>query len=124
MTDLKSSAPADPLIAAKIVYGLFALGFLVPVLAPLAAVILAYISRGKDDMLDTHVDFQIKTFWISLALSVAIFATSVTLIGLGAAVPLAIFTTVWVLARSISGGMVAFKCEPIQSVGAFGFIAR
>ena len=119
MTD----TPPNPM-PAKIIYALLALGLVFPVLPPLAGVIYAYVARGESEVLDSHLTFQIRTFWIALVLTVLCVLASATVIGLLLAVVCAIFAVVWALARLISGVALALKEQPIRSVAAMGFLAR
>lgn len=119
-----TTTPAAALTSAKIVYALFALDILIPGLPALVGVIIAYISRGKDATADSHLNFQIRTFWITLLLVVLCIAASATLVGIIIAVPCAIFAAVWALVRLITGGFLALNGQPITSVGAGGFVAR
>ena len=54
-----------------VIYGLFAVSFLIGV-AAIAAVVIAYLQRGKplSDMQASHIEWQIRTFWWGLLLAV------------------------------------------------------
>jgi uncharacterized membrane protein len=119
-----ATTPAATLMPAKIVYALFALAILIPGLPALIGVIIAYVSRGKDATADSHLDFQIRTFWITFLLMVLSFVAAATMIGVIIAVPCAIFAMVWALVRVITGGLLALNGQPVTSVGAGGFVAR
>lgn len=106
------------LMPAKIVYGLFAIGYIVA-LTTLAGVIYAYLSRGKDAVLDSHLQFQIRTFWISLALAVLAFVTM--FVGVGLLVWA--FLAVWGLIRVISGFLLANDGKPITGTKYLGVMA-
>ncbi|WP_376870216.1 DUF4870 family protein [Albirhodobacter sp. R86504] len=123
MTNMTFAGPSD-FTPAKIVYGLFVLGAVLPVLAPVAGVIYAYITRGKAADLDTHLDFQIRTFWIGFLLAGLALIASITMVGIVIAVPLWVFTAVWLLVRLISGIVLVMRDTPISSTGAMGFVAR
>ena len=47
---------------AIVVYALFALGYFT-VITSIAGVILAYLARGKNALVDSHLTFMIRTFW-------------------------------------------------------------
>jgi len=70
-------------------YGLYTLAFLLPV-AALVGVVVAYLQRGKSlsSFQDSHVVWQIRTFWLTLIASVIAFAIPFLLGFLGALVAL------------------------------------
>lgn len=112
------------LMPAKIIYGLMGAGFILPILPTLAGVIYAYVARGTDAIVNSHLDFQIRTFWVGLVLSVICFVASATVVGIVVAIPVGLFALVWVLLRLITGFVRAMRDEPITSVGTMGFVAR
>lgn len=83
---LPAATPAPRTAEARkwvtLVYALYAASLLVAVTLPIG-VVFAYIKR--DDVagswLQSHVRWQIRTFWISLAIGVAVFVLSFVLIG-------------------------------------------
>ncbi|WCQ98059.1 DUF4870 family protein [Paracoccus aestuarii] len=111
-------APERNLTPAKIVYGLYAIGYLVAITA-LAGLVYAYFSRGRDAVLDSHLTFQIRTFWISLA--IALLAAVTMLIGIG--VLIWAFLTVWGLVRVISGFLLANDGKPVTGTRYLGMMA-
>lgn len=113
-----SSGGSDVLMPAKIVYGLYALSFFIGITS-LAGVIYAYMSRGKDPVLDTHLRFQIRTFWISLALAFA--GGILTWVFIGVLVLL--FLVIWGLIRVISGFLLASDGQPIRGTKYWGILA-
>ncbi|CAM3149019.1 hypothetical protein PANO111632_05245 [Paracoccus nototheniae] len=116
--DPSRTLTAPDLTPAKIVYGLYALGYLVG-LTTLVGVVYAYVSRGKDPVLDSHLQFQIRTFWISLAIALLAFVTIV--IGIGFLVWA--FLTVWGLIRVISGFLLANDGKPVTGTRYWGIMA-
>ncbi|WP_378943817.1 DUF4870 family protein [Paracoccus sp. R86501] len=94
--------PQNDLMPAKVVYGLFAVGYLVA-LTTLAGVVYAYMSRGQNSVLDSHLRFQIRTFWISLL--IGLIAMITMMIGIGFLIWA--FLAVWGLVRVISGFLLA-----------------
>jgi len=119
MTDTPPSpVSTDPLMPAKIVYGLYALGYVIGITS-LAGVIYAYVTRGKDALLDTHLSFQIQTFWISLLLGIVGFITM--FVGVGFLVFL--FLLVWGLTRIITGFVLANDGKPITGTKYLGIVA-
>ncbi|MGQ3674374.1 DUF4870 family protein [Xanthobacter sp. TB0139] len=113
-----SSGGSNALMPAKIVYGLYALGFFVG-LTSLVGVIYAYMSRGKDPVLDTHLRFQIRTFWISLALAFAGAILTTVFVG----VLVLLFLVIWGLIRVISGFLLANDGQPVRGTKYWGILA-
>ena len=110
--------PASDLMAAKLIYGLYALGYAVAVTA-LVGVVYAYLSRGRDAVLDTHLTFQIRTFWISLA--IGFLAVATLLIGIGFLIWA--FLAVWGLLRVLSGFLLAHEGKPVSGTKYWGMMA-
>lgn len=102
----------------KIVYGLYAIGYVVG-LTTLVGVVYAYISRGKDAVLDSHLQFQIRTFWISLAIALLAFVTM--MVGIGFLVWA--FLAIWGLIRVISGFLLANDGKPVTGTKHWGIMA-
>ena len=67
------ATPADNTML-HVVYGLFALSFLFGI-ASVAAVIVAYLQRGKPltEMQASHLEWQIRTFWLGLLFGIIAF---------------------------------------------------
>ncbi|MEJ6394721.1 hypothetical protein V8J82_15765 [Gymnodinialimonas sp. 2305UL16-5] len=123
MTDPSQSAPQpfggdSPYQSAFIIYILYAVGFALALTA-LAGVVYAYIERGKDPGLDTHLSFQIRTFWWGLLMLAVGVPTSFVLIGL----PILLFWAVWTLVRIITGIQLAHAQRPISGVEMLGMKA-
>lgn len=108
----------NDLMPAKIIYGLYAVGYLVA-LTTLAGVVYAYMSRGKNAVLDSHLRFQIRTFWISLLLAVVGMVTM--MVGIGFLVWA--FLAVWGLIRVVSGFLLANDGKPISGTKYWGVMA-
>ena len=90
--------PKNPYEPAIITYAIFAGSFLVPI-AAIAGLVYAYIERGKDAEIDTHLDFMIRTFWIGLAIMIVGIVLTFFFVG----VLILIFWFVWViLTRRVS----------------------
>ena len=106
------------LMPAKVVYGLYAVGYLVAV-TTLAGVIYAYMSRGQDAVLDSHLRFQIRTFWISLL--IGLLAMITMMIGIGFLIWG--FLAVWGLIRVVSGFLLANDGKPISGTKYWGVMA-
>ncbi|ABV92624.1 membrane protein-like protein [Dinoroseobacter shibae DFL 12 = DSM 16493] len=110
--------PSDPMLAVKIVYGLYAVGYFVGITS-LAGLIYAYITRGSDPLADSHFTFQIRTFWIGLGIGLVALASMV--IGIGFLIW--IFLLVWGLTRVISGFVLANDGRPITGSKYAGVLA-
>ncbi|PZQ48797.1 MAG: hypothetical protein DI556_13360 [Rhodovulum sulfidophilum] len=120
-TDTVPPPPAaSRLMPAKIVYGLYVLGYFLGGIPTLGGLIYAYLARGKDADLDSHLTLQIRTFWISLLVGlvgiVLFFA-----FGLGVLVLIAL--TVWNLTRVISGFVLALSEQPVRGTKYLGLVA-
>jgi uncharacterized membrane protein len=105
----------NPLQPAIIIYVLFGAGVFIPI-AALAGVIYAYVERGKDPVLDTHLAVQIRTFWWGLLWMVVALVLLFVLVGF--LVYLA--WIVWLAVRIITGIQLAEKRQPVQGVEAMG----
>ncbi len=108
----------NPLQPAIIIYVLLGLGIFVPFTA-LAGVVYAYVERGKDAILDSHLSFQIRTFWWGFAWIIVGFVFAFVLIGF---LIWAIWV-VWLAVRIITGIQLAQRQQPIQAVEVLGMKA-
>ncbi|MDD9718420.1 hypothetical protein PVW48_16780 [Dinoroseobacter sp. PD6] len=113
--------PKDPMLPVKIIYGLYAVGYFVG-LTSLAGLIYAYITRGSGDsdpVADSHLTFQIRTFWIGFGIALVALATMVVGIGL----LIWLFLVVWGLTRVISGFVLCNDGRPITGSKYAGVLA-
>lgn len=108
----------NPLQPAIIIYALFAAGLFVP-FAALAGVVYAYVERGKDPVLDSHLSFQIATFWWGLLAGVVGFILMFVLVGF---LVWAVWV-VWLIVRLITGFQLTQAHLPVSGTEAFGFKA-
>lgn len=106
------------LTTAKVIYALYAIGYFIPVTA-LAGVVFAYLARGRGEVLDSHLRFQIRTFWISILIG---FVAIITLV-IGIGFLIWGFLAIWGLVRVISGYLLANDGKPVSGSQAFGIIA-
>lgn len=84
---------------ANIVYVLYLSGVVVP-LTPIIGVVMAYISRDEaETWLQSHYQFQIRTFWIGFLFGLIALVLSMVLIGL-LLFPLIL---VWYIVRCVKG---------------------
>lgn len=108
----------QPLQAAIIIYALFGAGVVFP-LAALAGVIYAYVERGRDPVLDSHLNFQIATFWWGLLMIVVGAVLALVLVGF----LVWLFWIVWLVVRLITGFQLAQANQPISGTETFGLKA-
>ncbi|MDB2551842.1 MAG: DUF4870 family protein [Paracoccus sp. (in: a-proteobacteria)] len=113
-----ATGPGDPLLPAKLIYGLYAIGYAVAI-TTLVGVVYAYIARGRHPVLDTHLTFQIRTFWISLLIAVLAVVTMV--VGLGFLIWA--FLAVWGVIRVLSGFLLANDGKPVTGTKYWGMMA-
>ncbi len=118
MTDSLNPSRSDPLMPGKIIYGLYAVGFFLAVTF-LVGVVYAYLAKGRNPVLDSHLRFQIRTFWISLLIGIVGIVTSI--IGIGFLV--LIFLTVWGLVRIISGFLLLNEGKAVARTRVMGLLA-
>jgi uncharacterized membrane protein len=114
MSDLANDTPRDLSGETKIthiIYALNALGFLTGGLTSIAAIIMNYVKRDdvKGTFLESHFNWQIRTFWWSLLWAVIGFVTMVILVGF---VILAA-DCIWVIYRIIKGWLALNENKPI-----------
>lgn len=112
------ATPSDGFMPAKIIYGLYVLGYF-NLITSIVGVIYAYIARGKDPVADTHLTFQIRTFWLSLLIAVLAMITIV----IGVGFLLFLFLWIWGLIRVISGFLLANDRKPISGTKYWGMLA-
>jgi uncharacterized membrane protein len=108
------SAPESAWTVANVVYGLHTLAIVVGVIGSatvigsfvgsvpsILAVILNYVKRSeaRGTWLESHYQWQIRTFWAALAWFVLGWLLFVTVVGILIAIPLFIAITAWVVYR-------------------------
>ena len=106
------------LMPAKIIYALYALGYF-SAIPSLIGVVYAYIARGGSEIADSHLNFQIRTFWISLAIGLLAMITMI--VGIGFLIWM--FLAVWGVIRVISGFLLANEGRPITGTRYWGIMA-
>jgi len=84
--------------SAKIVYILYIIGIVFG-LTGIVGVIMAYINKGDDEVLDTHYQFQIRTFWMGLMYLVLGALLAIVLVGYF----ILLWWIVWLAIRSVKG---------------------
>lgn len=101
----------------RLVYILYFVGFAVP-LAALAGLVLAYMKRDEvGSVARSHLDFQIRSFWLGLAALVAGGILSIVLIGWAV---IALWT-IWALARFITGFLRLQEGRPVADPATLNF---
>lgn len=108
MTDAAQAYPPRPVpdhealrIMTIIVYALMLASFVSLHLAPIVAVILAYVKRpdARGTIWETHFDTAISTFWVSLVILLVAVPLCFVLIG----IPIVVGLVIWYLYRNIRG---------------------
>jgi len=115
MTQTDPGRTQPPLVSnssmALIVYILYFVGYftLIPFIV---GVIIAHVQKGSGDpLLDSHYDFQIRTFWISVLYGIVGFVLMFILIGflVGA------WWFIWSLIRNIKGILLLNENRPVPN---------
>lgn len=102
---------------AKLVYILYLVGIIIGVTG-LVGVIMAYINRGDGpDWLDTHYQFQIRTFWIGLLYMVLGTVLAVVFIGY----VILLFWLIWLIVRCVKGLKQLDKNEAVVNPTSWMF---
>jgi len=97
---------------AKAVYILYVVGWIIPIIAPIVGVIFAYIHRDDSQpWLQTHYQFQIRTFWIGVLFGVISVVTSLIYIGW----LLMLLTLIWVTIRCAKGLKLLYESAPYDN---------
>ena len=111
------SAPENDKLAVHVIFALYAanLIFQIPIVI---AVIIAYLKRGdvQGTYLETHVRWQIRTFWLWL-LMVVVGGLTIWIPGIGALI--LGFAYLWLIYRVVKGWLKLSSEEPIQGAGDF-----
>jgi len=109
-----TTTPADDKLRqlTQLVYLLQALGFVTGGMTPIAAIIINYMKREevRGTWLETHFDWQIKTFWFALLGGFIGVLTWILFIG----VLIMLATTIWVIYRIVKGWMRFSDGKPIE----------
>ncbi|PCJ31489.1 MAG: hypothetical protein COA90_05880 [Gammaproteobacteria bacterium] len=93
-----SDAPVST-STAKLVYIMFLANLIIPFLG-LIGLVMAYVNKADaPEWLQTHYQFQIRTFWISILYFVIGSILTVVIIGW----LVILFTLVWIVIRNVNG---------------------
>jgi len=109
--------PKQLTTSAHIIYGLYAASLIVGITA-LVGVIFCYAKRADaaGTWLESHIQWMIRTFWISLLIAIVAVLT-IWILGLGALIGLA--GMVWFIFRIVKGWMKANEGLAIEDPTAF-----
>ena len=99
-----------------IIYVLYLVNLLIP-FTGLVGVIMAYINKGDGNFLDSHYQFQIRTFWIGLLYAVIGILLTFIIIGY----LILIFVVIWLIVRAAKGLKYLGKQEPVPDPTSWMF---
>jgi len=100
-----------------IIYALYLANFVIP-FAAIIGVIMAYVNKGdENDFLQSHYQFQIRTFWIGLLYF--IIGSLLTLILIGWLILL--FYAIWLIIRCVKGFKYLNDQQPIPNPTSWMF---
>ena len=121
MTQIDPGRTQQPVLSntsmALIVYILYFIAYFVGITA-IVGVIIAHVQRGSGDaLLESHYDFQIRTFWIGLLYLVVGTILAFVLVGF---LVLA-WWFIWSLIRNIKGILALNENRPITSPSSWMF---
>lgn len=124
MSDNQTDSVSDaftgraPAKTATLVYILYLVGLLVPVIPFIIGVVLAYMHRERmAGWLASHSEYQIRTFWMGLLYSFVSALLMIVLIGW--LVYLAV--VVWLVVRCVKGLQAVAREEPVANPQGWGF---
>ncbi len=93
------ATPIENASTTKLIYILYLAGIVIPFVS-IIGLIMAYVNKGDAvEWIQTHYQFQIRTFWIGLLYVLIGFFTLFILIGW----LILIFATVWYIVRCVQG---------------------
>jgi uncharacterized membrane protein len=115
MTQIDPGRP-QPVVSntsmALIVYILYFVGYFSALIPSLVGVIIAHVQKGSGNaMLESHYDFQIRTFWIGVLYAIAGFVLMFVLIGF----LIWAWAFIWSLIRNIKGILALNEGRPIAN---------
>ena len=99
MNDPQLNPSTDTSTMAKVVYGLYLISIFTGITSVIG-VVIAYIYKGESSpAVQTHYQFQIRTFWIAILLSFVAALLTIAIIGFFL-FPLIV---IWVIIRCVKG---------------------
>ena len=115
MTQIEPGRPQQPIVSntsmALIVYILYFVAYFVGITA-IVGVIMAHVQKGSGDaVLESHYDFQIRTFWIGILYLVVGFVLMFVLIGF----LVWAWWFIWSLIRNIKGILLLNENRPVPN---------
>jgi uncharacterized membrane protein len=115
MTQIDPGQTRQPVVSntsmALIIYVLYIVAYFVGITA-IVGVIMAHVQKGSGDaLLDSHYDFQIRTFWIGVLYLIVGFVLMFVLIGF----LVWAWWFVWSLIRNIKGILALNENRPIAN---------
>lgn len=99
-----------------IIYILYLLNIVIP-FTGLVAVIMAYVNKGESNFLQSHYQFQIRTFWIGLLYGVIAVLLTAIVIGW----VLLLLFVIWLIVRCAIGLKHLGKQQEIPNPTSWGF---
>jgi uncharacterized membrane protein len=121
MTMTGPTEPRPPAVSnttlALIVYVLYFVGYFTAITAVIGVIIAHAQSGGPDPVLNSHYQFQIRTFWIGLLYVVV--GTVLTLVLIGWAILLWWF--IWSLVRCVKGVLALNENRAIPNPASWMF---
>ena len=114
--------PAAPIVSnaqlALIVYVLYFASYFVGGTTALVGVVIAHLQTAESDpLLQTHYQWQIRTFWIGLLYLTVGVLLVIVLIGFA----ILVFWFVWTLVRTIKGVLALNENKPIANPKSWMF---
>jgi uncharacterized membrane protein len=121
MTMTGPNEPRSPAVSnttlALIVYILYFIGYFTGITA-LIGVIIAHVQNGgPDPVLNSHYQFQIRTFWIGLLYLVIGSILTMVLIGFA----ILLWWVIWSLVRCVKGVLALNENRPIPNPASWMF---
>jgi len=100
-----------------IIYALYLANLVIP-FTGLVGVIMAYVNKGgAAEFLQSHYQFQIRTFWIGLLYAVIGILTMAIIIGW----LILLFTVIWLIVRCVKGFKYLNQKEPMPEPTSWMF---
>ncbi|WP_029408647.1 membrane protein [Thiomicrorhabdus sp. Milos-T2] len=99
-----------------IIYVLYLANFILP-FTGLIGVIMAYVNKGEGNFLESHYQFQIRTFWIGLLYAVVGVLLTAVFIGW----LILLFYAIWIIVRCVKGFKYLGKQEPMPDPTSWMF---
>lgn len=118
MSDQSISVDTRDLGTAKLVYIMNFVGFILPI-STIVALIVAYLSDKSDDLVRTHLKFQIRTFWWTFLMGILGIVGTFFIVGYF----ILLFAFIYALTRYISGFMLLNKGIPVTGAKNLNIVA-